>query len=156
MPRASGSAAWWTSCARTSVSYTYWAWNPDSGDTGGILDDDWSTLDQSKIAMLAQSPPVASGQTQSPPTAGAAPQPAAVAPAPAPTPTPAPIVASGSPSFAPGGPFDPDLQHALHGIGGPNDPDPVHRQAREQDERLYLVDFGKPWPYAVYVTSPTP
>src|SRR4029077_13404361 len=62
----------------------------------------------------------------------------------------------GAPSFAPGGPFDPDLQHALQGIGGPNDPDAAHRQAREQDERLYLADFGKPWHYAVYVTSATP
>jgi hypothetical protein len=57
--------------------------------------------------------------------------------------------------FAVGGPFDPDLQHALQGIGGPNDPDSSHRQAREHDERLYLAQFGKPWPYAAYATSPS-
>jgi hypothetical protein len=56
--------------------------------------------------------------------------------------------------YAPGGPFDPDLSHAQQGIGGPNDPDPLHRQARERDERVYLQDFGKPWQYAAYVTTP--
>jgi endoglucanase len=35
-----------------SVSYTYWAWNPDSLDTGGILQDDWTTVDQSKLKVL--------------------------------------------------------------------------------------------------------
>jgi len=144
---------------KNDISYTYWAWNPDSGDTGGILDNDWTTLDQSKLAMLAQSPLVAGGQAQTPPTA---PQPvAAAAPtsAPAPTPTPAPTpvpVVAGNPNYAPGGPFDPDLQHVMQGIGGPNDPDPVHRQLRQQDEQLFLSDFGKPWQYAAYVTSATP
>jgi hypothetical protein len=57
------------------------------------------------------------------------------------------------PGAAAGGPFDPDLQHVLQGIGGPNDPDPVHRQAREQDERRYLAEHGKPWQYAAYATA---
>jgi endoglucanase len=35
------------------ISYTYWCWNPDSGDTGGLLNDDWTTVDQAKLAMLA-------------------------------------------------------------------------------------------------------
>lgn len=41
-------------------SYTYWAWNPDSGDTGGLLKADWTTLDQAKLQRLAasQSPPI--------------------------------------------------------------------------------------------------
>ena len=60
---------------------------------------------------------------------------------------------SSAPEFASGGPYDPDLQHAVQGIGGPNDPDASHRQARERDERRYLAQFGKPWQYAVYVTS---
>ena len=34
-------------------SYTYWSWNPDSGDTGGILQDDWKTVDQSKLRILS-------------------------------------------------------------------------------------------------------
>jgi aryl-phospho-beta-D-glucosidase BglC (GH1 family) len=32
-----------------TISYTYWSWNPDSGDTGGILQDDWKTVNQSKF-----------------------------------------------------------------------------------------------------------
>jgi len=34
-------------------SYTYWAWNPDSGDTGGLLQDDWKTLNHTKLAQLS-------------------------------------------------------------------------------------------------------
>ena len=35
-----------------TISYTYWSWNPDSGDTGGILKDDWKTVNQSKLDVL--------------------------------------------------------------------------------------------------------
>jgi endoglucanase len=35
------------------ISYAYWSWNPDSGDTGGILKDDWQTIDRAKLDMLA-------------------------------------------------------------------------------------------------------
>ena len=35
-----------------NISYTYWSWNPDSGDTGGILKDDWKTVDQAKLQFL--------------------------------------------------------------------------------------------------------
>ncbi|MEL6519837.1 MAG: cellulase family glycosylhydrolase [Pseudomonadota bacterium] len=31
---------------------TWWGWNPNSGDTGGILDDDWRLTDTSKLAYL--------------------------------------------------------------------------------------------------------
>ncbi len=34
------------------ISYTYWAWNPNSGDTGGILNNDWTTVNQSKLNVL--------------------------------------------------------------------------------------------------------
>lgn len=34
-------------------SYTYWAWNPDTWDTGGLLLDDWQTLDSAKMESLA-------------------------------------------------------------------------------------------------------
>lgn len=34
------------------ISYTYWSWNPDSGDTGGVLQNDWKTMDQGKVDML--------------------------------------------------------------------------------------------------------
>ena len=35
------------------INYTYWSWNPDSGDTGGILDADWKTVDQAKMDVLS-------------------------------------------------------------------------------------------------------
>jgi endoglucanase len=35
------------------ISYAYWAWNPDSGDTGGILEADWTTIDPTKLDLLA-------------------------------------------------------------------------------------------------------
>jgi endoglucanase len=36
-----------------SINYTYWSWNPDSGDTGGILEPDWKTVDQTKLHILS-------------------------------------------------------------------------------------------------------
>jgi endoglucanase len=30
----------------------YWSWNPNSGDTGGILRDDWTTVREDKLALL--------------------------------------------------------------------------------------------------------
>jgi endoglucanase len=43
------------------LSYTYWSWNPNSGDTGGVLKDDWKTVDQAKMDLLKsyQSAPAA-------------------------------------------------------------------------------------------------
>jgi aryl-phospho-beta-D-glucosidase BglC (GH1 family) len=34
-------------------SWTWWAWNPNSGDTGGILQDDWTTVNANKVSLLA-------------------------------------------------------------------------------------------------------
>jgi endoglucanase len=34
------------------ISWTYWTLNPNSGDTGGILKDDWVTVNQNKQAFL--------------------------------------------------------------------------------------------------------
>ncbi|MBE9031146.1 cellulase family glycosylhydrolase [filamentous cyanobacterium LEGE 11480] len=34
------------------LSYTYWSWNPNSGDTGGLLSDDWMTVIPEKQMML--------------------------------------------------------------------------------------------------------
>ena len=36
------------------MSYTYWSWNPNSGDTGGILKDDWQTIDQDKLDVMKE------------------------------------------------------------------------------------------------------
>lgn len=37
----------------TGMSWTYWALNPDSSDTGGILQNDWMTVNQQKQQYLA-------------------------------------------------------------------------------------------------------
>jgi endoglucanase len=36
----------------SGMSFTYWSWNPDSGDTGGIVQDDWVTVNQNKQTIL--------------------------------------------------------------------------------------------------------
>lgn len=36
----------------TGFDFTYWCWNPNSGDTGGILNGDWTTVDTSKQQYL--------------------------------------------------------------------------------------------------------
>jgi aryl-phospho-beta-D-glucosidase BglC (GH1 family) len=36
----------------TGISWAYWALNPDSGDTGGILQNDWDTINQNKQNYL--------------------------------------------------------------------------------------------------------
>ncbi|WP_084539781.1 Calx-beta domain-containing protein [Azorhizobium doebereinerae] len=36
----------------TGPSWTYWSWNPNSGDTGGILKDDWTSVNTNKMAYL--------------------------------------------------------------------------------------------------------
>jgi len=33
-------------------SWTFWSWNPNSGDTGGLLDDNWSTIVSWKYNIL--------------------------------------------------------------------------------------------------------
>jgi endoglucanase len=34
------------------ISYTYWCWNPNSGDTGGILDNNWQTINKTTMRLL--------------------------------------------------------------------------------------------------------
>lgn len=34
------------------ISWSYWEWNPNSGDTGGILQDDWTSVNQNKVAAI--------------------------------------------------------------------------------------------------------
>ncbi|GHH06788.1 cellulase family glycosylhydrolase [Streptomyces lanatus] len=36
-----------------SFHWTFWSWNPNSGDTGGILKDDWTTVDTVKDGYLS-------------------------------------------------------------------------------------------------------
>ncbi|MBI4498488.1 MAG: cellulase family glycosylhydrolase [Chloroflexi bacterium] len=35
------------------IGYAYWSLNGNSGDTGGLLGDDWRTVDQAKLKVLA-------------------------------------------------------------------------------------------------------
>ena len=97
--------------SRKGISWTFWAWNPNSGDTGGVLQDDWQTVNTAKMSLLTSlinREPInfAPGTSPAPtPTPTPAPDPSpgptpAPTPAPAPAPTPAPTP---TPSPAPGG-----------------------------------------------------
>ncbi|MET0430500.1 MAG: calcium-binding protein, partial [Microvirga sp.] len=35
------------------INWTWWSWNPNSGDTGGILTDDWTNVRQDKLDQLS-------------------------------------------------------------------------------------------------------
>ncbi len=59
------------------TDFFYWSWNPNSGDTGGILQDNWQDVWEEKITLLGQ----LMGGSNPPP---------APAPTPAPTPSPTP------------------------------------------------------------------
>jgi endoglucanase len=57
-----------------SFSWMFWSWNPNSGDTGGILNDDWTTVNTAKDGVLAPIKwtgpglPVSTGPTTTGPT----------------------------------------------------------------------------------------
>ena len=59
---------------RDLLDVFYWSWNPNSGDTGGILNDDWTTVRQDKVALLqnfwagAPNPPATTPTNPSTPT----------------------------------------------------------------------------------------
>lgn len=36
------------------IGWIWWSWNPNSGDTGGILKDDWVTVDETKMDFLQE------------------------------------------------------------------------------------------------------
>ena len=40
--------------AATGISWTFWSWNPNSGDTGGVLTDDWNSVHTDKMALLTK------------------------------------------------------------------------------------------------------
>jgi endoglucanase len=71
-----------------NISYIYWTINPDSGDTGGLLLDDWQSIDKAKQAMLSgyQFPIIGieqQGPTPTPAAAQATPNPVQDTPTPA-------------------------------------------------------------------------
>jgi endoglucanase len=51
-----------------SISWTFWCMNPNSGDTGGLLDNDWTTPVQWKLDLLKpyMAPPLGSVATLAP------------------------------------------------------------------------------------------
>jgi endoglucanase len=141
-----------------SFDYTYWSWNPNSGDTGGILEDDWMTLDDSKVNQLqgSQSSLLDSAEPIVVRAITAAYQlPALSAPAGASDAgADQAATADAAPPFAIGGPYDPDPVHAQNGLGGPSDPDGARRAARQADEQQYLQQTGTAWDRAAYVKGP--
>jgi endoglucanase len=108
------------------LHWTFWSWNPNSGDTGGLLRDDWRTVDDDKRSYLAggvdrtggghasiQFPLDAGpGPTGAPP---ASPTPARTPP-PTPIPTPAPTPCASCPT-----PVQGPLE-ARHRVGDPGAP----------------------------------
>jgi endoglucanase len=83
-----------------SCSWTMWCWNPNSGDTGGMLENDWVTVDQAKYNLVK---PYLAGSTGPTPTAvPTAPPVVTAAPTAAPTIVPT-AVPTTAPTTAPGG-----------------------------------------------------
>ncbi|MEW6491321.1 MAG: cellulase family glycosylhydrolase [Cyanobacteriota bacterium] len=81
-----------------NLSFAYWSWNPNSADTGGILQDDWQTVHADKQELLqgtlianSFAPATASAPiiTQTP-TPQPSSSPVAVNPSPSPSPSPSP------------------------------------------------------------------
>jgi len=89
--------------ATTGISFGFWSFNPNSGDTGGLVADDWRTPQSAKLAALrpiltpaatpTPTPTPTPAPTSSPrPTATPTPRPTAT-PTPAPSPTTSPVPA---------------------------------------------------------------
>lgn len=72
------------------LSFAYWSFNPNSGDTGGLVADDWRTPQQAKLDALA---PLLNNGAGSPPTSAA--------PTRTPGPSPTSTSATASPATAP-------------------------------------------------------
>ena len=113
----------------SGISWTFWCWNPNSGDTGGILNDDWTTINQTKQNDLDPIEFPLNGSTPtSTPTApvGSTPMPTPTSPVGS-TPTPAPTPVPGSISL-----------QAYYQVGDPGAPDD-----NEIRPELELFNAGK-------------
>jgi endoglucanase len=68
----------YTGTGVNGMSFTYWSWNPNSGDTGGIALDDWTNINTEKqailqpylIAPVGGGSPTSGGPTSGGPTGG--------------------------------------------------------------------------------------
>jgi len=78
------------------MSFTFWSWNPNSGDTGGIALDDWWTINQTKYNILQPHlvPPI--GGSSPPPTTSPPPT-SSPPPTTSPPPTSSPPPSSSAP-----------------------------------------------------------
>ncbi|MGZ0190256.1 MAG: glycoside hydrolase family 5 protein, partial [Alphaproteobacteria bacterium] len=64
--RTAGDRAWMKTLVRYlarpvaegRVAWTYWSWNPNSGDTGGLLKDDWNSIQQVKLDAIQPLMPI--------------------------------------------------------------------------------------------------
>jgi len=84
--------------AAQRLSFAYWSFNPNSGDTGGLVADDWRTPQQGKLDALA---PLLNNGAGSTPTSVPVSPPQATTPAEATTPADASPTASPSTTAAP-------------------------------------------------------
>jgi endoglucanase len=94
---------------RKNLSFAYWSWNPNSADTGGILQDDWKTVNSAKQELLqglllvnsfAPSASSTPSITQTP-TSQPSSSPVVTNPSPTPQPSSSPVVTNSSPSPQP-------------------------------------------------------
>jgi endoglucanase len=102
--------------SKNRISYFYWTLNPDSGDTGGVLLNDWQSVDPGKKALLSgyQFPllgieqrgaqPATQLPPPAPPTLTPVPQSKPSAQPPAITPTSPPAPPPNNPTASPGVP----------------------------------------------------
>lgn len=79
------------------MSFAYWSYNPNSGDTGGLVKDDWVTPQKAKLAALR---PILTAVPAVPPVSKPTP-----APKPTPTPSPTPAKPSPTPTAPTNGPI---------------------------------------------------
>jgi endoglucanase len=84
----------------SGINWTFWCWNPNSGDTGGILNDDWTTVNTAKQNYLTAIEFPLNGSTPTPSTPTPAPT-STVASTPTPVITPTPTL-SPTPVSTPG------------------------------------------------------
>ncbi len=94
---------------KKDLSFAYWSWNPNSADTGGILQDDWQTVNADKQELL-QGLLIANGFAPARASAAIASQkpsrepssnPVVVKPSPSSQPNSNPVVVKPSPSSQP-------------------------------------------------------
>lgn len=81
------------------MGFIYWSFNPNSGDTGGLVKDDWTTRQKGKLAALA---PILGTGTSTVTAPKPAPKPTSAPAKPTPKPTPKPTTPPSSAANAAG------------------------------------------------------